>query len=472
MLITVIGFVLVSAILMALHMRSHRTPAAAVARACPRCGGPVLPEEASCPRCHAPLQAYDVVMAKIAAPETATAAGPPHPLVLTDMCVGCGACVGACPETGALRLVDKIAHVNPDLCRNHGACATACPVGAIVLTTGAAVQRVEVPDLDIHFQSNVPGVYIVGELGGRGLIKNAINEGKLAIEHVAGMVRRGRQHAGAPPDHDVIIVGSGPAGLSAALAASQAGLEFTVLEQGTLSETIQRYPRKKLLFAEPTHIPLYGDLWIADATKESLLRVWQDAIERFGLPVQTHTRVTEVAREDGVIRVRTESGAELTARCVLLAMGRRGTPRRLGVPGEQLDKVFYEIVEMEAFAGQRVLVVGGGDSAIESAVGLSHQPDTGVVLSYRGTDFERARERNRAKLEDAAAAGRVRVLLGSVVREIRPDRVTLEWDGRPHIEPNDVVIVRIGGDPPAPFLQRVGIRIVHKELAIAADAAG
>jgi len=411
------------------------------------------------------------VLAKVAS-DLPAATGPAHPLVRTDVCVGCGTCVGACPETGALRLVDKIARVDPDLCRSHGACATACPVGAIVMTTGAAVQRVEVPDLDVHFQSSVPGVYIAGELGGRGLIKNAINEGRLAIEHVASVVRQARSIAGeAPPDHEVIIVGSGPAGLSAALAARQAGLRFVVLEQGSLSETIQRYPRKKLLFAEPTHIPLYGDLWIADATKESLLRVWQDAIERFQLPILTETRVTEVVADDGVIRVRTAS-AELTAWCVLLAMGRRGTPRRLGVAGEQLDKVFYEIVEMEAFAGQRVLVVGGGDSAIESAVGLSHQPDTHVALSYRGADFDRAKERNRAKLADAVAAGRIRLLLGSVVREIQRGEVVLEWDGQSHREPNDVVIVRIGGDPPAPFLQRAGVRIVHKELAIAASTAG
>jgi thioredoxin reductase/Pyruvate/2-oxoacid:ferredoxin oxidoreductase delta subunit len=492
MLVTTLLFLIVSAALIAWQAHANRARAAAVAidaRACPRCRARVPEGDLTCPRCSAPLQAYEVVTAKVVEPSSAGADGPLHALVRADMCVGCGTCVAACPEPGAIRLVDKVATVALDRCKGHGQCASACPVGAIVVGTGAAVQRVEVPDLDIHFQTSVPGLHIVGELGGRGLIKNAINEGKLAIEHIASEVRPDRARAARPGArggdaggdgaggedaggaYDVVIVGSGPAGLSAALASHHAGLRFLVLEQGSLSETIHRYPRQKLLFAEPVRIPLYGDLWVADASKESLLKIWQDVIARYRLPILTGTRVENVTREGGLFHVQAGAGA-FYAKRVVLAMGRRGTPRRLGVPGEQLDKVFYDIVEMEAFAGQRALVVGGGDSAIESALGLANQPGTPVTLSYRGAEFGRVKDRNRAKLDAAVAAGRLRVLLGSQVREIRPELVVMELDGQPHLEPNDVVIVRIGGDPPAPFLHRLGVRIVQKELAIAAGGAG
>jgi thioredoxin reductase (NADPH) len=470
--LTTAGFVAISAGLVAWQVRSHSQRAEATpARKCPRCGAAVAAEQAACPRCRAPLQAYDVVLAKEVA-GTKQADGPLHALVRADMCVGCGTCVGACPEPGAIRLVDKLAVVDLDRCKGHGSCATACPVGAIVVTSGDAVQEVEVPKLDVHFESNVPGLYIAGELGGRGLIKNAVNEGKLAIEHIASeLPPEAPRTEGDADTYDVVIVGSGPAGLSAALAAHHAGLDYLVLEQGNLSETIYRYPRRKLLFAEPVHIPLYGDLWVADASKETLLRVWQDLIERNGLHIRTGERVETVVRENGVFLVQTATGG-VYARRVLLAMGRRGTPRRLGVPGEELDKVYYDVTEMEAFAGQRVVVVGGGDSAIESALGLANQSGTSVILVHRGTDFARAKERNRAKLDAAVAAGRVRLALDAQVSEIRPGAVALVVAGQPRTEPNDVVIVRIGGEPPTPFLERAGVRIVRKEIPLAASRSG
>jgi len=383
-------------------------------------------------------------------------------MVRADVCVGCGTCVDACPEPGAIAMVNKLAVVNRELCLGHGECVKACPVNGILLTAGEAVQRLEVPDIDINFETNVPGLYVVGELGGRGLIKNAINEGKIAVEHVASVLRSQASVGGA---YDVIIVGSGPAGISAGLEALSRGLRYLILEQGTLSDTISKYPRRKALFAEPIQVPLYGDLWVADSSKESLLKVWTNVIEKTGLVVTTGQRVEKLRPAEGLWLVSTP-GAEFRGKRVILAMGRRGTPRRLGIPGEELEKVLYDIAEMEAFAGLRMLVVGGGDSAIESALGLANQDGTTVTLSYRGTDFARAKERNRDKLKAAIEAGRIEALLQSEVREIRSDVAVLEYEGCLRLLPNDGVVIRIGGEAPYPFLERLGVSIVTKEVAL------
>lgn len=466
-LLTLAAFVLLTALFVALHLRRGQGGGGAPARTCPRCGARLVDRQQWCPGCRAPLQAFEVVTAKLASGERADDGAPLHAIVMADKCVGCGTCVAACPEPGAIALVDNVARVELARCKGHASCAAACPVNAIVVTSGAAVQTVEVPDLDPHFEStSVRGLYIAGELGGRGLIKNAVNEGRLAMESIAASLRddplRGGTEGGV---YDVIVVGAGPAGLSAGLEAIHQGLRYLVLEQGTLADTISKYPRKKLLFAEPLRVPVYGELWVSDASKEALLKVWRTVIARTGLRVTTQSRVEGLEQAGSVFRV--ACGERVyRGRRVLLAMGRRGTPRRLGVPGEALDKVLYDIVEMEAFAGQRMLVVGGGDSAVESALGLANQPGTSVTLSYRGAEFGRVKDRNREKIEAAVAAGKVALLLGSQVKEVRREVVVLEHEGTLRLLPNDGVIVRIGGEAPYPFLQRLGVTIVKKELAI------
>jgi len=477
--LTAAAFVVVTVLLIA---RSARRKARADAAArptsapCPRCRAPVPARSTFCPACGVPQQAFEIVKATRAAAAAPQETGPLHAIVRTDVCVGCGTCVAACPEPGAITLKDKVATVDRALCVGHGKCAEACPVSAIVLTRGAAVQRVEVPDLDAGFESSVPGLYVVGELGGRGLIKNAINEGKIAVERIARDLReRGARlrlapaNAGVvdsgPEPLDLVIVGSGPAGLSAGLEAHRAGLRYAVLEQGTVADSIRRYPRHKLLLAEPVRVPLYGDLWVDDASKEELLRVWEEIIARTRLNLLTGRRVESVESRDGLFRV-TAGGETFHARRVVLALGRRGTPRRLDVPGEDLPKVFYDIVEMEQFKGARMLVVGGGDSAVESALGLANQPGTEVTLSYRGEALSRVKDRNRAKLDAAIARGAVRAHFKSQVREIRADAVLLETAGGARPLPNDYVVIRIGGDPPYQFLQRIGVRIVPKEIAL------
>ena len=473
MLLATVAFVALSALSMWRHVRKERArerrPSSGAARRCRRCGARVGAETETCPGCGVPLQAFELVVAPVAAPATESDGAPLRAHVRNDMCVGCGACASACPETGALTMRGKLAVIDPALCKGHGECARACPVGAISMARGAAVNRVVVPALDAHFQTSVPGLYIVGELGGRGLIKNAVNEGKIAIEHVADTRTRAL-----PADIlDVVIVGGGPAGLSAGLQAVRAGLRYVVLEQGTLADSIRKYPRHKLLLAEPVSIPLYGDLWVADSSKEALLSVWETAVARAGLRVLTGRRVDGVASADGAFTVSCSDGSTHRARCVVLAMGRRGTPRRLEVPGEDSSRVFYDVAEMADFAGRRVLVVGGGDSAIESAIGLANQQGTTVTLSYRKDAFDRVKPRNLEKLEAARAAGRVTVLLRSVVREIRDDVAVLDLAGESRIVPVDDVIVRIGGNPPQALLERAGVRMVEKELALpSAEALG
>jgi len=466
MIITTLLFILVTGLLVWMNVRRDRDRAPS-GRTCPRCRTRMEVEVRRCPQCGIPLQIFELVTAPVNASGSTTEGGRDHAVVRADLCVGCGACVLACPEPGAILLVNKLAVVDRARCVGHGECVTACPVGGIFHAGGSAVHHVRVPELTPFFETNLRGLYVAGELGGRGLIKNAINEGKVAMEHaVRSLGTRSNDQPGEMLD--VIVVGSGPAGLSAGLEALRSGVTYEVLEQGTLADSIRKYPRHKILLAEPVSIPLYGDLWVADGSKETLLAMWEKVIADTGLAVRTGCHVAGVEKSGEVFRVVTSRGP-LDTRRVVLALGRRGTPRQLGVPGEDLDTVFYDIVEMETFRGRRVLVVGGGDSAIESAVGLAKQPGTRVHLSYRGMRFDRVKPRNLVKLESAVKEGTIGLFLASRVSEIARDRVWLEFGGRTVSHPVDDVVVRIGGEAPYDFLERIGVRLVEKDLVSRAE---
>jgi thioredoxin reductase/NAD-dependent dihydropyrimidine dehydrogenase PreA subunit len=377
-----------------------------------------------------------------------------HPVVNPALCCGAGACVNACPEQ-ALGIVNgKAQLVNPTVCIGHGACAAACPMEAIKLVFGTETRGIDIPYVKPTFETNVPGIYIAGELGGMGLVRKAAEQGKQAIESV---VKGGRGSS----DLDVVIVGAGPAGLSATLGAMEKKLRFVTLEQeDSLGGTVYHYPRNKIVMTQPVMLPLAGKAKLGEISKESLLAFWQDIVERFGMKIEFGQRVEKVTAVDNGFIVKTDR-AEYSTRTVLLAIGRRGTPRKLEVPGEELPKVVYRLIDPEQYRDQDVLVVGGGDSAIEAAVAIAAEEGTTVTLSYRGAAFGRIKQKNRERLAAAEQEGRLKVVLGSKVSRIEAECVYLECGESVKLA-NDAVIVCAGGILPTPMLKEMGIRVETK----------
>ena len=327
---------------------------------------------------------------------------------------------------------------------------------AITLVFGTEKRGVDIPLVGEDFQTNVAGIFIAGELGGMGLIRNAIEQGRQALEairHVRGI--------GQGDDLDVVIVGAGPAGLSASLGALQHKLRFVTVEQESLGGTVAHFPRGKLVMTSPATLPIIGKVKFTETTKEALLKFWEDVVQRTGLTIQYQERVDEIIPETGMFTVKTNRNTYRT-RAVLLAIGRRGTPRKLDVAGEELPKVVYRLIDPEQYRGQHVLVVGGGDSALEAAASIAEQADTHVTLSYRADAFGRAKEKNRARIAAAEQSGRLRVLFKSNVKEIQRQHVVLDQEGQMIELDNHAVIVSAGGVLPTPFLQKIGIRVDTK----------
>lgn len=380
-----------------------------------------------------------------------------HPKIDPEFCIGCASCITACPEGNIIGLVNgKAQLIEPSHCIGHGACATACPMQAIELVFGTEKRGIDIPEVGPDFQTNVPGIYIAGELGGMGLIRNAIEQGRQAMDQIAQ-----KAPARSGPPLDVLVVGAGPAGISASLAAMKAGLRAMTIEQDSFGGTVAHFPRGKLVMTAPAELPMYGRVNLRETSKEDLLAFWKQVKADTGLKITYDERVDKIEREGQAFRVITSRGSHLTS-AILLAIGRRGTPRTLGVPGEELEKVVYRLIDPEQYRNQAVLVVGGGDSALEAATSIAAEPGTTVTLSYRGDGFNRAKGKNRDLVEKMTSSGRLRVILSSDVRLIEPRQVTIEHAGQVEQIQNDAIIVCAGGILPTPFLKSAGISIETK----------
>lgn len=379
-----------------------------------------------------------------------------HPIVDPDRCIGSSGCITACPE-GVLGIrAGQAVAVTPARCIGHGLCERSCPMEAIQLVFGTEKRGVDLPRVRGNFETNVPGLYIVGELGGMGLVANAFEQGRQCVEGIARETERG-------PDGilELLIVGCGPAGLSASLTARHAGLTFRTVEKEDLGGTVRHYPRKKLVMTRPVKVPGYGKLPVREIEKEDLIHLWEDIAGQAGLEVDVGRTVTEVSRVGPYhFRVRTTGGV-YEAHRVVLAIGRRGVPRKLGVPGEDgAAHVSYSLREPEAYQGDRILVVGGGDSAVEAALSLAEQPGNQVRMSYRGDAFSRIKPGNHERVRRALDAGALEVLWGTTPCGITPDAVTLAGAGGAEQRvPADQVFVFIGGELPTAFLRASGVEI-------------
>ena len=382
-----------------------------------------------------------------------------HPQIDALHCIGCGSCVRVCPEGDVLGLIEgKVTLIHAAKCVGHALCADECPVGAITMALALPGRNADLPILKESLETSVSGLYIAGELGGIGLIKNALNQGVRAMEDLASRLAHQQEN-----NLDVVIVGAGPAGLAAALTAKKHNLHYKVLEQNDIGGTILQYPRRKIVMTSPVELPLYGKLKITETSKESLLQTWNRIIEKTNLEINTNEKVVEIVKSPTGFDIQTSVGS-YSATGVVLALGRRGTPRKLGVPGEELSKVMYRLIEAESYQNSDLLVVGGGDSAVEAAIGLAAQGTNRVTLSYRKAEFSRIKERNAKHMDEAIRRKQVTTLFSSEVQEIREKSVLLKTSQSVVEIPNECVFIFAGGEMPFEFLRKVGIAFHSAQL--------
>ena len=380
-----------------------------------------------------------------------------HPYIDLDTCIGSGACIKSCPEKDILGLVDGVATViNTSQCIGHGACFHACPVEAISLRIGTETRGVELPHVNESFETNVAGVYIAGELGGMGLIKNSVEQGKQAMENWVSKKTPSEDGV-----LDALVIGAGPAGISASLTAKKHGLKAITLEQNSLGGTVYTFPREKVVMTAPVDLPLHGKVKLYNTSKDELIQIWKKVISENDIEVIENTKVEHIIPlENGNFKVQTNTQEEYVTKSVFLTIGRRGTPRKLNVPGEETQKVAYRLIEPERINNKRVIVVGGGDSAIESAILLMKQNE--VTLSYRKDKFARLKPKNKEQILAAIDENKIKVMYNSNLVSINDTNVVLkDPEGETEL-PNDKVYIFAGGELPTKFLQKVGINITKR----------
>lgn len=382
-----------------------------------------------------------------------------YPVVDLKRCINSGACIKACPEHDIIGIRNgRATIINAAQCIGHGACFKACPSEAISLWIGTERRGVELPHVSPDFETNVPGIYIAGELGGMGLIRNAVIQGKEAVENIAKKIEKNHS-----AEYDLLIVGAGPAGISATLEAKKQGLRALTVEQDTLGGTVYTFPRSKIIMTHPMDLPLHGKVRFVETSKDELLDLWQKVLTSNKLSIKEKTKVEAINKIEDFFEIDTLQGERITAKNVLLALGRRGTPRKLGVDGEMSQKVAYRLIEPERIKGKDVLIVGGGDSAVESALLLAN--DNKVTLSYRGEKFSRLKSKNSAMINSAIMTNMLTVIFESNVKRIENERVLISIKDKPEdmVLKNDLVFIFAGGELPNEFLKKAGIQVHLKK---------
>ncbi len=382
-----------------------------------------------------------------------------HPVVDVNSCIQSGACIRACPEHDILGIRNgKATVINTSQCVGHGACFHACPTEAISLHMGTEKRGVELPHVNQNFETNVSGIFIAGEMGGMGLIKNAVEQGKQAVDNLIADINKERVTA-----YDLVVVGAGPAGISASLQAKKRGLNCITIDQESLGGTVYNFPRSKIVMTAPMDLPLYGKIKLRETSKDELLELWNKVLDENDIKIHENIKVNEINKLENAhgFEICTNQGITYSTQKVLLAIGRRGTPRKLGIPGEELPKVAYRLLEPELIKNKKIVVVGGGDSAIESALLLME--DNEVILSYRKDKFSRLKPKNNVKIKEAIEKKRMNVLLNSNLVSIEENLVKVKMDTGDTIDQeNDLVYIFAGGELPTQFLKNVGIDITKK----------
>ena len=393
-----------------------------------------------------------------------------HPHIDNTYCIGCATCTTVCPEGDVLAMLGgKAVIVNGYKCIGHSLCADACPVGAITMVMASPSMGADMPTLSGEFETTVPNLFIVGELGGLALIKNAVNQGRDCVDTILNRFTARGTARTIPDVYDVLVIGAGPAGIAASLRAIQHKMKYLTLERDEIGGTVAKYPRQKLVMTSPVEFPMYGKFKKTELSKENLLAFWDKVLHRADFKVRTGQKVEDIKRgPDGIFTVSSQD-SQYRSHAVILALGRTGTPRKLGVPGEELPKVMYRLIEADHYINKKILVVGGGDSAVEAAMGLAHQVGNKVTLVYRSAQFSRIKERNSQRIAECIKSGKVEVLFNSNPVECKEESVIVDVQGQTREIPNDYVWIFAGGTPPNDFLKKIGVGFGARDMTMDAS---
>jgi len=393
-----------------------------------------------------------------------------HPHIDAANCIGCAACTNVCPEGDVLAMLGgKAVIVNGYKCIGHSLCAEACPVGAITMVMASPSMGADMARLTPQYETTIKNLFIVGELGGLALIKNAINQGRDCIDNIANRINAMGARRSGPDLFDVLIVGAGPAGISASLRAIEKKLTYLAVDEGEMGGTVAKYPRQKLVMTTPVEFPMHGKFKKMELSKEELLAFWNKVLQRADFKLRQGEKVEDIKKgEDGIFTVVTTK-KQYRSHAVILAIGKGGSPRKLGVKGEELPKVMYRLIETDHYVNKKILVVGGGDSAVEAAMGLAYQVGNNVTLSYRKEAFSRIKERNAQRIADCMRKGKVKVIFNSAPVEFKQNSAVLDVNGKLQEIPNDSVWIFAGGEPPTAFLKKIGVGFGMHDMTLEAS---